>query len=336
MAIERITFGEQPQPLAGLVFAFRIHADGSAVELDVEQPLDNRHEGWLWLHFNLADTRACTFLKSLHEVPPEAIDVLVAPDHHQQLHAEDDCVYGVIADLGRVIHGVSDQIGFLHFAMTERFLISGRRHALNAAEAARRALLGGGRVESVAALLEMIVDHVVEAIDGLAGDIAAQLDRIEERIVEAATSEERRKLGAFRRTTVQLHRHLSGLRTLFQRLERSAPGALAPNLRLEAGRLSQQLDAIDHEIVALRERARVLQEEVSAQVAEETNRNLSALTIVTILFLPPTVIAGYFGMNLKGIPFGEGEAGFWAGVVTSLVASVAVYALLRWFGVVRR
>jgi zinc transporter len=220
--------------------------------------------------------------------------------------------------------------------MTERFLISGRRHALNAAEATRQMLRGGHRLVSVASLLELIVEHVVEAIDRLAGDIATQLDRIEERIVEPGTSDERRKLGAFRRTTVHLHRQLSGLRALFERLERSAPSDLSTNLRLEAGRLSQQLDGLDHEIVALRERARVLQEEVSAQIAEDTNRHLSALTTVTILFLPPTVIAGFFGMNLKGLPFSNGDAGFWGGVLTSLAASGGVYALLRWLGIVRR
>ena len=32
--------------------------------------------------------------------------------------------------------------------------------------------------------------------------------------------------------------------------------------------------------------------------------------VVTVLFLPPTLIAGFFGMKLKGLPFAESEAGF--------------------------
>ena len=40
------------------------------------------------------------------------------------------------------------------------------------------------------------------------------------------------------------------------------------------------------------------------------NRHLRAQSFVTILFLPPTLIAGFFGMNLKGLPFAESEAGF--------------------------
>lgn len=76
-----------------------------------------------------------------------------------------------------------------------------------------------------------------------------------------------------------------------------------------------------------------MQEEVSHQVAEETNRNLRALSIVTIMFLPPTLIAGFFGMNLKGLPFSGGDAGFWGGVAAAVASSIVVYAVLRWFGI---
>lgn len=68
-------------------------------------------------------------------------------------------------------------------------------------------------------------------------------------------------------------------------------------------------------------------------MAEETNRNLRALSIVTIMLLPPTLIAGFFGMNLKGLPFSGGDAGFWGGVAAAVAPSIVVYAVLRWFGI---
>jgi zinc transporter len=272
----------------------------------------------------------------MDDIPPAALAALLGPDQHQQLHADSDCVYGVIADLSRSLDGVSEQVGYLHFVMTERRLISARRHALAAVEATRQALRKGRRLSSVASLLELIVEHIAEAIDRLADEIALQMDRIEERILDDDVHDERRNLGIFRRTTVRLHRQLVGLRTLFARLEQRGSDDLNPALRLEAARLSQRLDGLDHEIEALRERARLLQEEVSHQVAEETNRNLRALSIVTILFLPPTLVAGFFGMNLKGMAFAEGEAGFWGGVAVAVLSSAVVFAVLRWLGVTGR
>ena len=75
--------------LPGLVSAFRFDPGGSVQELSVDQPFDAA-EGWLWLHFNLADARACNFLKSAPELPAAARELLVAHDGHQRLHADGD------------------------------------------------------------------------------------------------------------------------------------------------------------------------------------------------------------------------------------------------------
>ena len=40
------------------------HADGQAEPLNVELPVDLRGDGLLWLHFNLADTRARQWIKA--------------------------------------------------------------------------------------------------------------------------------------------------------------------------------------------------------------------------------------------------------------------------------
>jgi zinc transporter len=320
-------------PLPGLVSAFRVRTDGVAEQLDIDQPVHAEAGEFLWLHFNLTNALACAQLRNLSDIPAEAIRLLVTKSDHQQLDTADGYVFGVIADFSRKLGGVSKQIGFLHFVMSHDFLITGRRNALNAVESARQALSAGRRVNSVARLFELIVDHVADAIDNLADRLAVDMDRIEERILDGAAAAERAELGTLRRTTVRVHRQLAGLRSIFQRADQDGLNELPPPLRIEAERLSQRLEGIDHEVEALRERARVLQEEVSNQLCEETNRHLRALTIVTIMFLPPTLIAGFFGMNLKDLPFENSETGFWSGVIVAFVSSVLVYGLLRWFGI---
>lgn len=314
-------------PAAGLVWAFRFHADGRAEPLGLTDPLD-AHHGWVWLHLNLADARARHWLAAA-EVLPAARALLLSTDNYQQLHAAGACVYGVFADLVRDLDRPTEDTGFLRFAMTERLLISGRRHPLHSVAATREAIEAGRRLHSVAGLLEAIVEHAAEAIDRIAETLAGELDAIEESVLTAALADERQKLGRVRRTTVRLHRQLLGLRTLFHRIEREGTGDLAPPLCIAAGRLAQRLDGLDHEIVAMRERARLLQEEIAAKLAEETSRRLHALSIVTALFLPATLIAGLWGMNVKGVPFSEGESGFWWASALAAASSIAVYLTIR-------
>ncbi|MNG23257.1 Zinc transport protein ZntB [compost metagenome] len=67
-----------------------------------------------------------------------------------------------------------------------------------------------------------------------------------------------------------------------------------------------------------------MQEEIAANINEQTNRTLFTLTVVTVLALPINIIAGFFGMNVGGIPLADDPQGFW--VLVALVATFTVIA----------
>jgi zinc transporter len=288
----------------------------------------------LWLHFNLTDARARPWLAAA-EIPALARDLLLSKDNYQQLHAIDNCLYGVFSDLVRDIDDATEETGFLRFAMTERLLISGRHQALCAVDATRRILEGGHRVENVAALLEKIIDEVADTMDRMADRIGTEIDGIEERLLAGENTGLRSSLGRLRRTCVRLHRQLAGLRVLFHRLEQKNPDDLNPALRLQAGKLAQRLDGLDHDIVELRERSRLLEEELRFRMEEESNRHLHVLSILTTLLLPPTLVTGIFGMNTKGLPLTDVEGGFlWAaGLIVG--SSLLAYWIMRRLGIVK-
>src|SRR5262245_10519739 len=166
----------------GLVCAFRFQADGSSQELDVDEPIAAQG-GWLWLHFNLTDARACQYLNSFPRLPATARSLLVSADEHQRLHGDDTCLCGILADLVCGLDGVAEEIGFLHFAVTETVFVSSRRHHLSAVEATRQALRCGLKVETPLALLEVITGQMIEAVDQFANKLADHLDRAEEKIL---------------------------------------------------------------------------------------------------------------------------------------------------------
>ncbi|MGC1177944.1 MAG: CorA family divalent cation transporter [Methyloceanibacter sp.] len=208
--------------MPGLVFALRYRADGVVEELAVDQPIADRDDGWLWLHFNLADGLACQFLRSAAYFPLPVRELLVSADEHQQLQANEDCLYGIFADLVCGLDGATEEIGFLHFAMTETLLVSGRRHMLSAVEATRKELRKGRKIATVPGLLDAILEHVADAVDRHAEDLAGKLDHIEERILADDMSEGRQLLGRIRRIIVRLHRQLSILRSLMSGLSWTA------------------------------------------------------------------------------------------------------------------
>lgn len=332
--------GAEPTDLGiipGLIWAFRIAEDGTAEALSVDQPIPLAHQGWLWLHLNLANVPATNWL-AVSDLPAPAVSLMLSHDDHQQLHAAGGFVYGILADLVRDIDSTSDQVDFLRFVMTERMLVTGRRRSLSAVETVKSSLLAGeSRLTHCGSLLDLIIEHVADGVETMADDMTEKLDEIEEQLAVKSIGAARRNLAAVRRTSVRLHRHLSGLQAVLKRLERqgagsAAVGSAATKVQLRTSWLAQRLEALDHGILEVRERGHRLQEEVSATIAEETNEHLHFLSILTTLLLPATFVAGVFGMNNKDLPFIDQEGGFWWSMGLIIASSLGVYLLLRLTG----
>ena len=131
-----------------------------------------------------------------------------------------------------------------------------------------------------------------------------------------------------------MHRPLNALRRVTSQFEQRHLGASHAMLEM-AARLLQRFDELDSDIMAIQDRARLLHEEVSAKLTDQTNRQLYVLSILTALFLPPTLVVGIFGMNTKGLPLTDVEGGFLWAAVLIVASSAAVYWIMRRMGIVR-
>jgi zinc transporter len=323
------------QLMPGLIWAFRFYADGSSEELAVDQGISDHADGWLWLHFDLPAGPAPQVLSSFFHLSAAALEMLVSRDERQELHVDETCIYGIFANLvgGRTKR--IDQIDFVHFAMTERVLVSNRGHSMDALGAVRRTLREGRKITTAVTLLVSIVEHVIDAVDDYAEDIAGSLDDIEERILGGAGRDERRRLADIRRTAVRLHRQLAMSRSLIKRFECDLARPAIP-FGVPTDKLAQRLDWLDTEVVASRDRAHLLQEEVTLKLAEQTNRHLEVLSIVATVFLPASLVAGIFGMNVKGLPLTANGYGFLWSMGILIGASAIVFWLLKRMGAVGR
>src|SRR5690606_17859117 len=113
-------------------------------------------------------------------------------------------------------------------------------------------------------------------------EAAALLDAVEDRLVTERLSDERRSLKEVRRLAVSLHRPVAGMVALFEE-EAREDWTLSEHAHAVLGRLSMRLERLDREIVMVNDRARLLQEEMAAELADESNRSLRAMAIMSAL-----------------------------------------------------
>ncbi|QZO01045.1 hypothetical protein K6K41_05505 [Chenggangzhangella methanolivorans] len=114
------------------------------------------------------------------------------------------------------------------------------------------------------------------------------------------------------------------------RTARGAPPKWAPEDDVAALRDAvARIDSVGHDLDLAQERARQLQDERAAILAEITNRNLYVLSIVTAVFLPMTLVTGVFGMNVGGVPGVESPHGFLWTMVLMAGTGLATYVFLK-------
>jgi zinc transporter len=293
-------------------------------------------EGFTWLHFNLNDARLPALVSEGRLGPAHLTGMAFASDPHQRLIVEAGHIGGVVADLVRESDASPkvDAGGRLHFVMGPRLLVSGRRHPVLGPDRARDTAVEGRGILAPIQLLDVIVDQVVTSMTETGARLADELDEIEDHILDERVRGERRRLGPIRRDAVRLHRQLLGLRAVFHRLETAATDEQVPDSAITAAaRIAQRLDALDRDMILLADRSRLMQEELASYLAQASNRQLYTLSVLTALFLPPTLVTGLFGMNTKGLPLTENDGGSYVAMAIACISALLAFVLIRGLGI---
>jgi zinc transporter len=317
-------------PESGIVWVYHFQPDGTAELVPnerVEQALAD-HVGWTWVHLSLVDVRCRAWIDHNARLSELARETLLGTEEHLRLDVFGHEIVGVVPDLQQEIAQHTDAIVRLRFAMTERMLISVRRMPVHSVEINRRAIEAGKRFPTAVSMLDAVIDQFADAIGRMAERLSSELDNIEDTVMGDAPSDHRPRIGRVRLQAVRVHRQLALLRGMFHRIEPRV-AADHPSVAQAMRALAQKLDAIDHEVGSLQERARLLLDEMAAKMAELTNRRLFTLSVLTACLLPPTLVTGFFGMNTKDMPFQNTDGGTWMALGLAMVASAASYWALR-------
>ncbi len=324
------------QSSMGIVWAYRFDAKGVPVLIDRESvPAVDPTEGFVWIHLDLVHSRAKAWIAEQPWLPAGAEEMFISPESHQRLDHSADLVWGVSHDLIRDVASDSDLIGPLHWIVGERLLLTGRRDALQSIRLAADALNRGETVEGPIELFEQIIEHIVDDVTKAVVRLMDETDSVEDNILAARFDDAPARVGAVRRMAVRLHRQLGGLHLLFRRFAETSSGRKAPEeVKAAAARLLQRIDGPHNDVQSVQDRARLLQEEMTARAASQTNRQLYALSILTALFMPATFITGLFGINVKGLPWMEHDLGALFVAVACLSAAGLTLILLRRRGVI--
>ncbi|SES11508.1 transporter [Sphingobium sp. YR768] len=288
-----------------------------------------------WLHLNLADHGTQRWIGDHAGLPSAVRDLLLAAETHQRALIDEGIVACVIHDFERDFD-VADtaRVGALRVALTPSLMLTCRLHPLRSADIAKGRLMRGAASIAPPQALELLVGAIGDNIADISRSLSTDVQRAEDAFLDGHHPPTARNLIGIRRRLAQIHRLLSGMRGVFQRLEQDEelPDSLLPTVE----KIAQRLQSLDGDIMGVQAQLRLLREELDIQESQRTNQNLYMLSIVTALMLPATLVTGIFGMNTGGLPFAEGPYGTLHATMLATGAAASTYMLLRWLGFMKR
>lgn len=289
---------------------------------------------FVWVHINASDLRGRRWIEAQANVPDDARELLTGPSVGQRLQAGGDALWGALVDYAQDFGQDIDEdapsakdLTQLKFAVGPGYVFTTRRRPSRSAASVRRAVVQGKRFSDAFDLIEAIVDESMDAMDQAVDLLADDLNEVEDRVLDDDIRDERQRLGVLRRALIRVHREVNGALRMISRFD---PKSLAsPPAQAVAQRLAMRLDACNQEVHAAEQRARLLQDEIVSKLTTETNRQLYILTILSTLLMPPTLISGLFGMNVRGLPFtDEPGSGFVYALALCVVAAICAWVTM--------
>jgi len=281
---------------------------------------------FLWVHLDLGDAAAQAWLRA-RPWPADVIELVAAPIQRGKLFITSDLIYGHLRDFRDLRGATGLQAGSVSVVVSQRLLVTGRRIPLRSiGELKRRVEAQTVRPASPYGLVTEFLKALNDIGEGLLQEAEERLRLIGSKVLKRIGAEHREEILEMRRDSIEIVRDMTFKKTALLDLAREQPSIFPAG---EYERLNHQIHryaALVDDAQEFADQCQFVLEELRAQVEEKTNQNLYILTAFSVIFMPATLVASIWGMNVGGLPFSDSPDGFL--VVGGLIAATFVAVVL--------
>ncbi len=176
-------------------------------------------------------------------------------------------------------------------------------------------------------IYDFLEETIAPDLDYLNG-LENELEKIEERIMNGEIEEYPPRFNTIRSGLLEMHTHYMHLMDLAKELEENENEYFSDeNLRFFR-LFGERTARLQDSVTELREYIVQLRDLVSEQLGIRQNHIMTLLTVITTIFMPLTLIVGWYGMNFVNMPELYSP---WGYPVVIVVSVVIVVISLFWF-----
>ena len=173
--------------------------------------------------------------------------------------------------------------------------------------------------------LEQIINRDFPIIE----KFETELDKIEDKILSGDTDDTLPRVNQIRSIVRRLLIHYEQMTDMVQELEENENGFFTEDNLRYIHLFMNRMDRYHDTAAALRDHAMQVRDLYREQLEVRQNRTVTLLTVVTTIFMPLTLIVGWYGMNFTNMPELDSPLGYPLVIVASIAVIVGMLVFFK-------
>jgi magnesium transporter len=315
------------------VISVYVLKDGGHVEAGAEidpRWIDPASGVRFWADLSSPTPDEAKLLASLFHFHELSIEDALSEIHHPKVEAYDQYLY-------LILHGIQFRKGKHIFDTRDVDFFLGPNYLVTVHDGESRSIRhvreictrnGHALAEGPAALLHRIVDEMVDNYRPEVEALSNRIGELERDVFEKPRPQLVRALLAVKRDIGSLRRVTLPERDVIGRVARREFRLIPDEIVYRFRDVHDHLIRMSDEALLFHDRVSGLLDAHLSNVSNQLNSVMKVLTVITTIFMPLTLLAGLYGMNVPLPDFpGQGTADFWWVVVVM----IAIGAAMLWF-----
>jgi magnesium transporter len=243
------------------------------------------------------------------------------------------------------VHAIEEAPSPIGFVLSKEVLITIRYTQLRSFDAAAakfsKSDVRGSSVDAFATLVDEMVDLSADMLEG----IAAELDTVSRSVFLKTRTRRRHPTqsnDALHRTLIEVGNageRLSRIRSSLLGLQRIVPFVseserdwIPDNMRSRLKTAQADLLSLTDYETHLSDEVQFLLDAVLGFISTKQNDIFTVLTIVSVIGIPPTLVASIYGMNFKNMPELDWAWGYQFGLALIALSTILPFLWFKWRG----
>lgn len=288
---------------SGLICAFEIDSNGDARALELAMVNTPIAEGsWRWLHFDRTSQETKEWLHNHSKLTPDVITMMLAAETRPRLKTIKDDAVLILRGVNLNPLAEPEDMIAVRISVEKNRIITTRQTKLMAIDAIRSSFSEGNGPVTIGDFVVSLTSGLIERV----GPIISELNEVADDLEDFEHHEEqellRNRISHFRHKIIPLRRYLGPQRDALYNMIAAPFPWLTEDHKTRLRDIYDLLIRYIEDLDAMRDRADVIQDWLTAHLSDRMNRIILLLSVVTTIFLPLGLISGLLGMNVGGIP----------------------------------